>query len=259
VEFTEPMLLKLESQRRSPSAVAKRELLLELLQPAPGDRILDIGCGSGTFCRELTPFVAPGGHVVGIDREPAAIAVATRLSALEDETLLGFSQADAHDLPFPDESFDAVVCISVLGFCEDPLQVLGQARRVLRSGGRLLAANADEDTRVYNGHDRALGRRIARTIADRGHDPWLGRRLAPLLTTAGFDVEREVALVDLERDYAPESAGYLHARLWREHLLRAGIGGDEYERWLADLAACAQDGSYCYSVVTYACLARRAS
>jgi len=259
VEFSEPMLLKLESQRRSPSAVAKRERYLALLQPTSGERILDIGCGSGAFCREVAPFVAPGGRVVGIDREPAAIDVAARLSILDDETVLRFSQADAHDLPFPDESFDAVVCISVLGFCQDPLQVLGQARRVLRPGGLLLAANADEDTRVYNGHDRALGRQITRAMADRGLDPWLGRRLAPLLTAAGFAVEREVALADLERDYAPESAGYLHARLWREHLLGAGIGGEEYERWLADLAACAQEGSYCYSVVTYACLARRAS
>ena len=258
IEFTEPLLLALEGQRRSATAVTKQDRYLDLLGVSPGERILDVGCGTGGFCRALAPLVAPAGRVVGVDCAQAAVDLAARLSAVEGPAVLTFTRADGHDLPFADESFDAVACISVLEFCEDPRQVLAQVRRVLRPGGRLLVANSDEDTRVYNGRDRELGRRIARAIADRGHDPWLGRRLAPLLTVAGFRVERDIALVDLEREYAPETSGYTHAHLWREYLLRtAGIAAQDYERWLADLAACAQEGSYCYSVVTYACLAVR--
>ena len=258
IEFTEPLLLALEGQRRSATAVIKRDRYLDLLRASPGERILDLGCGAGGLCRALAALVAPDGRVVGVDRAPAAVDLATRLSAVEDPTILTFACADGHDLPFADQSFDAVVCISVLEFCEDPRQVLAQVRRVLRPGGRLLVANSDEDTRVYNGGDRELGRRIARAIADRGHDPWLGRRLAPLLTAAGFRLEREAALVDLEREYAPGTSGHTHAHLWREYLLgTAGIAAQDYERWLADLAACAHEGSYCYSVVTYACLAVR--
>jgi hypothetical protein len=135
---------------------------------------------------------------------------------------------------------------------------LTEAHRVLRPGGRLLAANADEDTRLYNGHDRELGRRIARAIADRGRDPWLGRRLASLLATASFRLDQEAVLVDLEREYAPECSGYVHAHAWREYLLHgAAIPPVEYERWLDDLAACAQAGAYVYSVMTYAYLAGR--
>jgi ubiquinone/menaquinone biosynthesis C-methylase UbiE len=231
---------------------------LDLLQLVPSERVLDIGCGGGAFCREVAPLVAPGGGVVGIDIAPAAVDVAIRLSALEDRSLLTFTQADGHDLPFADASFDAAVCISVLGFCQDPLQVLAEARRVLRPGGRFLVVNSDEDTRVYNGRDRELGRRIARAIADRSLDPWLGRRLAPMLTAAGFHLEQEELLVDLEREFAAETSGYALAHFVRDFLLRtAGIPSLDYERWLAELAACAVDGSYCYSVVTYACLATR--
>jgi ubiquinone/menaquinone biosynthesis C-methylase UbiE len=258
MEFTEPVLLELESQRRSATAVAKRDRFTALLQPAPGERILDIGCGGGAFCRHLAPLVAPGGSVVGIDAAQAAVDVAGRLSALEDRSVLTFARADGHDLPFADASFDAAVCISVLEFCDDPRRVLAEARRVLRPGGRLLVANADEDTRIYNGHDRDLGRRLTRAIADRGKDPWLGRRLAALVTAAGFRPREEAIVVDLEREFAPGTSGYLHAHLWHEHLLRvAGIPAEDYKRWLDDLAACALDGSYCYSVVTYACLATR--
>ena len=258
MEFTEPVLLELESQRRSPTAVAKRDRAIDLLQPTLGERILDIGCGGGAFCREVAPLVEPGGFVVGIDHAPAAIDVARRLSALEDRSVLTFAEADAHDLPFADASFDAAVCISVLGFCQDPGKVLREARRVVRPGGRFLAVNSDEDTRVYNGRNRELGRRMARAIADRGNDPWLGRRLAPMLAAAGFQLEEEAVLVDLEREFTAGTSGYALAHFVRKYLLQtAGIPVEDYERWLTDLAACAVDGSYCYSVVTYACLATR--
>jgi arsenite methyltransferase len=257
-KFTEPVLLKLESQRRSPAAVAKRDRLIDLLLPMPGERILDIGCGGGAFCREIAPRVAPGGSVIGIDHAPAAVDVATRLSVLDDRSALTFAEADGHDLPFVAASFDAAVCVSALGFCRRPEQVLAEARRVLRPGGRLLVVNSDEDTRVYNGRDRALGRRMARAIADRGNDPWLGRRIAPMLTAAGFRLEQEVVSVDLEREFSAGTSGYALAHSMRDHLLRtAGIPEEDYTRWLADLASSNQDGSYCYSVVTYACLATR--
>lgn len=257
-KFTEPVLLELESQRRSPAAIAKRDRLIDLLQPIPGERILDIGCGGGAFCREIAPLVAPGGSVVGIDHAPAAVEVAMRLSVLDDRSALTFAEADGQDLPFADGSFDAAVCISVLGFCEHPDRVLAEAGRVLRPGGRFLAVNSDEDTRVYNGRDRELGRRMVRAIADRGHDPWLGRRIAPMLSAAGFRLEQESVLVDLEREFAPGTSGYALAHFVRDHLLQAaGVPEADYERWLADLAGCALDGSYCYSVVTYACLATR--
>lgn len=257
-KFTEPVLLELESQRRSPAAVAKRDRLIDLLQPLPGERILDIGCGGGAFCREIAPLVAPGGSVVGIDHAPAAIDVARRLSASADQSVLTFAEADGHALPFASASFDAAVCISVLGFCQNPGQVLAEARRVLRPGGRFLVVNSDEDTRVYNGRDRELGRRMARAIADRGHDPWLGRRIAPMLTAAGFHLAQETVLVDLEREFAAGASGYALAHFVRDYLLQtAGIPEPDYERWLADLAGCASAGSYSYSVVTYACLATR--
>jgi ubiquinone/menaquinone biosynthesis C-methylase UbiE len=258
IEFTEPLLRALEAQRHSAAALTKRARFLDLLDASPGEWILDVGCGSGSFCRAVAPQVLPGGRVIGVDREAEAIDLATRLSAVEAATTLAFNQADGHDLPFDDQSFDAVVCISVLEFCEHPCEVLAEIRRVLRPGGRLLAANADEDTRVYNGHDRELGRRITRAIADRGRDPWLARRLASMLIAAGFHLEQETVLVDVEREFAPESSGYTHAHLWREYLLRgAGILAQDYDLWLTDLEACAQDGSYSYSVVTYAYLATR--
>jgi arsenite methyltransferase len=258
IEFSEPILLAIEAQCRSATAVAKRRRYLDLLRAKPNELMLDVGCGSGSFCRTLAPAVAPDGRVVGIDVSSAAVALAVQLSVIDDAPNLSFSCADGHDLPFPDESFDAAVCISVLAYCDDPARVLAEIRRVLRPAGRLLVASADEDTRIFSGRDRELGRRIVRAIADRGRDSWLGRRLAPLVAAAGFHVDREEIVVDIEREYAPETSGFIHAHLWRDYLLTtAGIEESDYDRWLVDLEASARDGTYCYSVVTYAYLAFR--
>jgi ubiquinone/menaquinone biosynthesis C-methylase UbiE len=258
IEFDEPLLLALEEQRTSASARAKGERYLALLHVRPGQRVLDLGCGGGWLCRALAPRVAPGGQVTGVDLSPEAVDLAARLSADVEPDLLAFACADGHQLPFAESSFDAAACISVLAFCEDPGRVLAEVRRVLRPGGRLVVASADEDTRLYNGHDRDLGRRIIRAIADRGHDPWLGRRLAYLIHSAGFRVLEDAVLVDVERRFSPGTSGYGLAHMCGNYLLtRAGISATDYDRWLADLRACEWEGSYCYGVTTYAYLAER--
>jgi len=258
IEFDEDFLLAMEQQRQSAASRAKFERHLDLLQPQPGERILDLGCGSGAHCRTLAPLVMPGGQVVGVDVEPDAIDVAERLSADTNDGALTFAVADGHQLPYDNETFHAAICISVLAFCQNPLRVLAEAWRVLRPGGRLLLVNSDEDARIYNCHDRELGRRVMRAIADRAYDPWAGRRLAGLLITAGFTITREDVRADVEREFGPGQSGYHLALALRHHLLGTGrLTVQEYECWLADLEACRQEGSYCYSATTFSYIGTR--
>ena len=126
IRFDEKFLLHLETYRQSASALAKRERYLALLNPLPGQQILDLGCGGGGFCRVLAPLVSPDGRVIGVDLSPDAVTLATRLSASAEPGPLAFEQGDGHDLRFAGRSFDAAVCISVLGFCQDPGCVLSE-------------------------------------------------------------------------------------------------------------------------------------
>jgi SAM-dependent methyltransferase len=102
---------------------------------SPGDRVLDVACGTGVLTREAARRAGPGGAVTGLDLSPEMLAVAARLSPE-----LRWQQGSADALPFPDQSFDAVVSQFGLMFFPDPVVGLREMMRVLVPGGRLAVA-----------------------------------------------------------------------------------------------------------------------
>jgi len=99
------------------------------------ERVLDVACGTGEFERRLLEDV-PEAQVVGVDLAPGMIERAR--AKFGGAPGVQFEQADAHDLPFPDDAFDVLVCASTFHYFTHPAQVLREARRVLRPGGRLV-------------------------------------------------------------------------------------------------------------------------
>jgi SAM-dependent methyltransferase len=108
------------------------EGILEALAPQPGERLLDVGCGTGVVARQAAPRVAPGGRVCGLDLNAAMLDVARASEADVD-----WQQGDAAAMPLADAAFDVVVCQAALMFMPDPAAAVGEMRRVLASGGRL--------------------------------------------------------------------------------------------------------------------------
>jgi arsenite methyltransferase len=255
IQFDEAYLSQLERYGQSASALTRRERYLALLNPLPGQRILDLGCGSGDLSRVLAPLVAPL-VAPGGDLSQDAVALATRLSAGIEPEALSFERGDGHALRFADGAFDAAACIDVLGFCRDPGHVLSELRRVLQEGGLLLLAESDERMHRYSGSDGELSERVNHAIAARGCDPGIAERLMGMLQESGYRVLEEEVLAGVERHYSPGAAGYTLAHALRDYLLGSGaVSPDEYERWLAELVASAQAGSYGYRTTTYAFLA----
>jgi trans-aconitate 2-methyltransferase len=101
-----------------------------------GDRVLDVGCGSGDFTASLVPLVAPGGRVVGVDVSPSQVEHA-RAHHPGAEFVVGRAQ-DVGAL-FPPQSFDVVVSVATLHWVPDADQTsaLAGVARVLRPGGTL--------------------------------------------------------------------------------------------------------------------------
>jgi SAM-dependent methyltransferase len=101
-------------------------LILKLLAPESGARVLDVGCGTGYFTRRLS---AEGYEVTGVDPDPAVLAYARSHRGRED-----YTPGDARDLPFPNGQFDYCVSIAALCFVPDEHRALGEMARVCRRG-----------------------------------------------------------------------------------------------------------------------------
>lgn len=152
----------------------------------PGIDVLDVACGTGVLARAAAGRVAPGGTVTGLDRNPGMLEVARRLAPG-----LHWQEGRAEVLPFPDRSFDAVLCQFGLMFFEGRAQALREMARVRRSGGVLALAVWDrlDASPGYAAMARLLDRLFGRRAAAELEAPFaLGgkRALASLLEEAGL-------------------------------------------------------------------------
>src|SRR5213595_318643 len=114
-------------------------ILVELAQPRPGERVVDVACGTGIVARIAAASVGPTGAVVGVDLNPGMLNVARSVVSTDSRSgqPLLWQEASADKLPFPDGSFDIVYCQLGLQFFADRPAALREMRRVLSPEGRL--------------------------------------------------------------------------------------------------------------------------
>lgn len=101
-----------------------------------GERVLDVGCGTGVVARLAAERVSPGGAVAGVDINPGMLAVARAITP--PEMGIEWYEASAESMPLPDGAFDVALCQMSLQFMADRVQALREMRRVLASGGRVV-------------------------------------------------------------------------------------------------------------------------
>ncbi|MER5596106.1 methyltransferase domain-containing protein [Streptomyces sp. NPDC002265] len=206
------------------------EPLLTAAGIGPGDRVLDVGCGTGQTTR-LAARTAARGSVLGLDLSGPMLDRARLLAAREGLGNIGFEQGDAQVHPLPEAGFDVAVSRFGVMFFADPAAAFGNIARALRPGGRLaFVCMADparcEWAQVYGAVSAALP--SAPQAADGLTGPGMFSLADPVvvreaLGRAGFDDVRTQAvdaLGDFGRD-ADDAA---------EHLLGSGPGRHLVER-----------------------------
>jgi ubiquinone/menaquinone biosynthesis C-methylase UbiE len=153
---------------------------LKRFEVQPGERVLDVGCGTGLLLEAIADAF-PDARLWGVDPSPEMLEMAAR--RLGDAVVL--MQSPAESLPFPDQAFDLVVSTNAFHFFRDPLGALEGMARVLRPGGRLVITDWCDDYLTCRLCDLWL------RVFDRAHFRTYGREhCRRLLEDAGFSAIR---------------------------------------------------------------------
>jgi ubiquinone/menaquinone biosynthesis C-methylase UbiE len=122
----------------APHPFITRERLREALAPRPGERVLEVGPGTGYYTLDVAEWLGPDGRLDIFDLQQEMLDHTMRRADERGLATITPTQGDARELPYPDDTFDAAFLITVLGEVPDQNAALRELARVLKPGGRLV-------------------------------------------------------------------------------------------------------------------------
>jgi ubiquinone/menaquinone biosynthesis C-methylase UbiE len=242
----------LEERSSTPDTQQVNQKFCQVIAPHPGERLLEVGSGSGVICRLLAPSLQPGGSMLGVDISPVMTAESRRyaLAAGIDRGLI-FETASADALPYPDSSFDGALAARLLLHAGNPDAVIGEMARVVKPGGRIVVMDWDFETVTVDHPDRRLTRRIINWRSDHhGGDNWSGRQLWRRMRLAGLGNLSIHTFVTVSTG----KASALNQSLWRAAQVACDGGAitpAEQSAWTYELEARLQAGTFFASIVYF--------
>ena len=198
--------------------------LVKRVNPQPGEKVLDVACGTGVVARLAADRVAPGGTVAGVDVNAGMLDVAR--SVMPPEAAIQWYEAPAESMPLPDETFDLVTCQLSLQFFADKPAALREMQRVLVPGGRVAIGVPGEISEIFEIMAEGLSKHIEPSLQGFVYqvfslnDP---AELGKLVEEAGFvDVKSTSELKTLRLPRPEEFLWqYIYATPLAEPVLRA--------------------------------------
>ncbi len=165
----------------APHPFITRERLREILEPRAGERLLEVGPGTGYYALPVATWLAPGGTLDVLDVQQEMLDHTLRRAREEGIENIEPILADARTLPFEDDSFDGASLVTVLGEIPDQDAALRELRRVVRSGGRIVGGELFGDPHMVTHSALAARAEAAGLQVDRklGGGLWHFTRLQP--------------------------------------------------------------------------------
>ena len=178
----------------------KSKLRSELAASLPinaGDRVLDIGCGTGVWTFLMSDIIGNDGNILGIDLDDQALQLAEQRRTLHHHAdTICFNKKDAMNIKSR-QKFDVITLFNTLCYLPEPEVLLAKLTRLLTPGGRLIVKDSDLGSDFFWPVDVELYHRLMGQITNRGsiqndvfYDPFFARRLPGLIKSSGYrDIE----------------------------------------------------------------------
>jgi SAM-dependent methyltransferase len=254
--FDEQTGKQLERLYRIGDSTRRRHLVRAVLAVAPGERILDVGCGPGFFCAELLEELGPDGTIVGLDSSPPMLALAAQRCA--GHAGVEFHEADATSLPVATASFDAALCVQVLEYVPDVPAGLAELYRVLRPGGRVVIWDIDWATVSWHSTDPARMRRVLKAWDEHLAHPSLPRTLAPAMRAAGFEQVDMQSHSFATAQFDPETYGVATIPIIARFVGgRNGLSVDDANAWATEQRELGERGEFYFACLQFCFTATR--
>ena len=255
---TAQFIASLEARGRTPSQRRLRRRFLRFIPIRSGQRVLEVGCGTGVVLRDVGALVGSRGYAVGVDQSRALVAAARGLIARDPRRgQLAVRWAAGEQLPFRQPRFDVTLAVTVILHVADPLRIVKEMARVTRPGGHVAVQDQDFGTVAVAHPDRALTDQIMGGVAARMYEePYSGRRLPGLLRAVGL--ERVRLLTDIYQDttLTPYTKTFLERRAERAVTWRI-VDAAAAQRWLDGFTALVAAGAFVMTMNYYGAVGQK--
>jgi ubiquinone/menaquinone biosynthesis C-methylase UbiE len=254
IEFSGDTAQNQEAISNTAHFVDQRRITLARMGLNPGEKVLDLGVGTGHMARDIA--VAPTqNEIVGIDINEGMLALCE--ARCDGLTNVSLQVGDLCNLPFDDNSFDVALSVQTFEYLDDIPKALSEALRVLRPGGRFIIRDADWGTLIWQSDDPQRMRKMLDVWDEHLVDPFCPRTLAPQMMNAGFHTPLTTAFVTCETLYDPTQTSYYIARFVAPYAVSQGAEENFASDWFDELQDLNNSGGYFYSLCNYIFSARK--
>jgi len=208
---------------------------VDRLQARPGDRVLDLACGTGWASREVAAR-APGARITGCDIA-GGLLDAARAIAKRERLDIDYETGDAEALPYADGAFDALVSTFGVMFASNPEAAAGEVTRVLRKGGRLAIVVWQPECTLFQMFQ------VMKPYLPTPPKPlpspfaWGRRERIRELLGSAFDLSFEEGVSPFLAPSAEDAWEIWTANYGPSKMLAAALPGDRREQFKADMIA----------------------
>ena len=223
----------------------RRAIVIEALRLRSGEKVVEVGCGGGSYTREAADRVGPQGQVRAVDFSSDQVAAAKEHCA--DLPWVECSVGDVRALPYETGAFDAAFAVQVLEYVPELDQALEELKRVVRVGGRLLVFATNWSSLVWHSEEPDRMQRILRAWDAHAPFPDLPAILAYRMRQIGLSVLEQSPVSLPSTSYDETTYSYWIARLIKGFLTaRQIVPLEVLDSWLSEFDEHQARGAFFY-------------